>query len=243
MKKNALVIAIICFLLLGVLVNTGWGKEHILYPSQAKRNATQYIREKYGIKAKVKSLEIFVKDNSGSPILSLNIKKPLKEAWVIMEYEGKEFEVNIAWGDEKEQFDNYQQDVIARAVKEEFTEMIGEPAHINVNSGLSSKFFDGNNLVEVLETSLHGTNTAYVFVVDADLSDLTYDKMTQVFGENFKGHILNCKDMEGVDKMVELETDYFISKKDIEIYSPYLIEVYEFSGYLPDGVKYIEINE
>lgn len=244
MKKKSLVIILIIILVLIIIYCcTPWGKKKIVYPIQARVKTTAYIYKRYGVLPKIKKVNVFELDNSGSPVPVPVIKIPLKEAWVYLEHKDKEFEVNISWGKEKAKYDNFQQDVIAQAVKEEITEMIGEPASIRVNSGMLSKYFNGENLREVLESSQHDVNSAYIFMVGADLSELTYDKMCERFGENCSYTILNCKDKAGVEKILQLDTEQFISSSDMNVYSEYLTEYIEFSKYNTNGVKHLKMNQ
>lgn len=246
MKKSYKILMIILLIFLVIFIGyccTPGGKKKVVYPIQAKVRTTAYIYKRYGVIPKIKEVEIFELDNSGSPIFFPTIKYPTKEAWVYLEHKGKEFEVNISWGSKKQIYDNFQQDVIEQAVKEEISQMIGEPAYISVNSGMLSKYFDGENLIEVLESGQFDVNSAYIFMVGADLSGLTYDKMCERFGENCNYTILNCKDKAAVEKIIQLDTDRFIATGDLEVYSEYLTEYIEFKKYNTNGANYLKMNQ
>lgn len=227
-KKVIVILALIVVLCFAFLCNSKWGKEHVLYPFQAKQNAIKYIKEKYGFKPKVIGVDIYVKDNSGSPIPFLVGKKVLKNATLEMEYEGKKFKMYISWGDTKESYDTYQNDEIEAAVKQKLTEVLGECARVDFTEVWSHVFYNGKNLSEVLESTWHGTNAADIYMVDADLSKLTYDEMVDMFGENCNYCILNCKDREGFEKIDAWETDGFLGKLDVEKYTLYCKDYIEY---------------
>ena len=144
-------------------------------------------------------MDIYVKDNSGSPIPFLVGKKVLKNATLEMEYEGKKFKMYISWGDTKEGYDTYQNGEIEAAVKQKLTEALGECARVDFTEVWSHVFYNGKNLSEVLESTWHGTNAADIYMVDADLSKLTYDEMVDMFDPD-KAERMECS---GADDLIE----------------------------------------
>lgn len=128
------------------------------YKKQAKVNAVNYIKEKYGFEATVKSVQV--------PRLGEVDPFPANNVFVTMERDNEEFIVRIA-GDEvtSEGFDNYQQEEIVSALKNELDTLTGiiseevfavygdymeYEAGKKTRNGLVAPYFTGENLKDVL---------------------------------------------------------------------------------------------
>ena len=158
-KKSVLIglLLLIVFVFAGCYSSEEKAME-VKYKKQAKLNAVNYIKEKYGFEATVKSLQV--------PRLGEFDPFPDNDVFVMMEWKGVEFNVRIA-GDEEtsEGFDNYQQEEILSALKDEVNTLTGIDAEdafavygdymeyeVGMKSwnGLVAPYFTGNNLKEVL---------------------------------------------------------------------------------------------
>lgn len=131
------------------------------YEKQGRENAKNYIREKYGIDAKI--TEINCEKYSSSPVPDF-FPSPTGNVFVKMKYKGADFLVAIS-GQKKntDGLDNYQFQEIATAFAQEMYNITGlhaESAYVcygeygtvkDEKNGMIHTFYDGENLVEVLQ--------------------------------------------------------------------------------------------
>lgn len=162
------------------------------YEKLGKNNALEYIENKYGFEAKVKSVTCQTVDSSPIPDFS---PAPTGGVFVDMEYEGKTFRVYVTGEEASEEgYDNYQADSIEQAIKKAATNIAGEIVGIQLcygrfcvldthkNYGLVNTYFDGDNLSEVLEAA--GYNRAIISTVGQRLDVIEQGMMVDSFGEN-----------------------------------------------------------
>ena len=131
------------------------------YEKQGRENAKNYIREKYGIDAKI--TEINCEKYSSSPVPDF-FPAPTGNVFVKMKYKGADFLVAIS-GQKKntDGLDNYQFQEIATAFAQEMYNITGlhaESAYVcygeygtvkDEKNGMIHTFYDGENLAEVLQ--------------------------------------------------------------------------------------------
>ena len=131
------------------------------YEKQGRENAKNYIREKYGIDAKI--TEINCEKYSSSPVPDF-FPSPTGNVFVKMKYKGADFFVAIS-GQKKntDGLDNYQFQEIATAFAQEMYNITGlhaESAYVcygeygtvkDEKNGMIHTFYDGENLAEVLQ--------------------------------------------------------------------------------------------
>ena len=161
------------------------------YKKQAKVNAVNYIKEKYGFEATVKSLQV--------PRLGEFDPFPDNDVFVRMEWEGVEFNVRIA-GDEEtsEGFDNYQQEEILSALKNEVDTLTGIDSEdvfavygdymeyeVGKKSwnGLVAPYFTGENLREVLTEGYVKPDVTITYV-NQELAGIDAEKIKEQTGIN-----------------------------------------------------------
>lgn len=231
LKVGIVVAIIVVLVLVGCLLlqsNT------LSYSAQGKKNAVNYISEKYGFKAKV--LKVVCLDSNNSPI-PFATSTATGYVYADMEYEGKEFRVYIsALKETTEGYDNYQADSIEAAIKQSIAELAGDAVQIELcygaagndlastdkSYGLVHAYYDGTNLGEVLESSYN--NHAVISVANTDLDAITYDLMQESFGENMDYTIINYRSREDFKKA---ESEGFVAtgslnSADVEEYATYI---------------------
>lgn len=169
------------------------------WEKQALKNASAYIEEKYGYKAKVKDCECGRFD-------SLLDVTPRSKCLVTMEYEDKEFYVWID-GDSKntDGIDNYQAEEVINTFNEEVEKCIGEkPVYIQLMQeqcgftnpegkydNMFHTYYDGTNLYELL--SEDSFECAIFFDNGRDVSNDSFDEIgTHIdYGERIKSAEFN----------------------------------------------------
>lgn len=193
MVKGNIVIGSLVLLLV-FLTGCGYSAEEKAdmkrFEKQSKKNAREYIEEKYGFKAKVKEVTCDHVDTG-----------PVPDFWpgpngyvrVKMEYGGKKFYVYIS-GKEKttEGVDDYQMDEIMEDFEEALEDITELEAEEKVlcygkflstdrgaeGNGMISIYYDGKNLNEVLHEDNFRLCCSYI---DEDMSEM--DKVTEEFGD------------------------------------------------------------
>lgn len=153
------------------------------YEMQGKRNAKDYIEEKYGFEATVKEVEC---EKVMSHFMDFT-PFPTGEVYVTMEYDDKTFWVSISGEEETtEGADNYQYEEISVALQQklfDITELpieglflrYGQFDSINDNrKGMINTYFNGENLIEVMKNS-YSSSSALVSYINQDINtiDLT----------------------------------------------------------------------
>ena len=142
------------------------------YEKQGRENAKNYIREKYGIDAKI--TEINCEKYSSSPVPDF-FPSPTGNVFVKMKYKGADFLVAIS-GQKKntDGLDNYQFQEIATAFAQEMYNITGlhaESAYVcygeygtvkDEKNGMIHTFYDGGNLAEVLQKESARAVVSYV---------------------------------------------------------------------------------
>lgn len=159
------------------------------YEKQGRENAKNYIREKYGIDAKI--TEINCEKYSSSPVPDF-FPSPTGNVFVKMKYKGAEFLVAIS-GQKKntDGLDNYQFQEIATAFAQEMYNITGlhaESAYVcygeygtvkDEKNGMIHTFYDGENLAEVLQKE---SARAVVSYVNQDVEQIPVSQISQKTG-------------------------------------------------------------
>ena len=183
------------FLALIMVTVTGCGytleekREMKRYEKQGRENAKNYIREKYGIDAKI--TEINCEKYSSSPVPDF-FPSPTGNVFVKMKYKGADFLVAIS-GQKKntDGLDNYQFQEIATAVAQEMYNITGlhaESAYVcygeygtvkDEKNGMIHTFYDGENLAEVLQKE---SARAVVSYANQDVEQIPVSQISQKTG-------------------------------------------------------------
>lgn len=159
------------------------------YEKQGWENAKNYIREKYGIDAKI--TEINCEKYSSSPVPDF-FPSPTGNVFVKMKYKGAEFLVAIS-GQKKntDGLDNYQFQEIATAFAQEMYNITGlhaESAYVcygeygtvkDEKNGMIHTFYDGENLAEVLQKE---SARAVVSYANQDVEQIPVSQISQKTG-------------------------------------------------------------
>ena len=159
------------------------------YEKQGRENAKNYIREKYGIDAKI--TEINCEKYSSSPVPDF-FPSPTGNVFVKMKYKGADFFVAIS-GQKKntDGLDNYQFQEIATAFAQEMYNITGlhaESAYVcygeygtvkDEKNGMIHTFYDGENLAEVLQKE---SARAVVSYANQDVEQIPVSQISQKTG-------------------------------------------------------------
>lgn len=159
------------------------------YEKQGRENAKNYIREKYGIDAKI--TEINCEKYSSSPVPDF-FPSPTGNVFVKMKYKGAEFLVAIS-GQKKntDGLDNYQFQEIATAFAQEMYNITGlhaESAYVcygeygtvkDEKNGMIHTFYDGENLAEVLQKEFARAVVSYA---NQDVEQIPVSQISQKTG-------------------------------------------------------------
>ena len=159
------------------------------YEKQGRENAKNYIREKYGIDAKI--TEINCEKYSSSPVPDF-FPSPTGNVFVKMKYKGTDFLVAIS-GQKKntDGLDNYQFQEIATAFAQEMYNITGlhaESAYVcygeygtvkDEKNGMIHTFYDGENLAEVLQKE---SARAVVSYANQDVEQIPVSQISQKTG-------------------------------------------------------------
>ena len=159
------------------------------YEKQGRENAKNYIREKYGIDAKI--TEINCEKYSSSPVPDF-FPAPTGNVFVKMKYKGADFLVAIS-GQKKntDGLDNYQFREIATAFAQEMYNITGlhaESAYVcygeygtvkDEKNGMLHTFYDGENLAEVLQKE---SARAVVSYANQDVEQIPVSQISQKTG-------------------------------------------------------------
>ena len=185
------------WILLALIMVTGTGCGYTLeekremkrYEKQGRENAKNYIREKYGIDAKI--TEINCEKYSSSPVPDF-FPAPTGNVFVKMKYKGADFLVAIS-GQKKntDGLDNYQFQEIATAFAQEMYNITGlhaESAYVcygeygtvkDEKNGMIHTFYDGENLAEVLQKE---SARAVVSYANQDVEQIPVSQISQKTG-------------------------------------------------------------
>lgn len=159
------------------------------YEKQGRENTKNYIREKYGIDAKI--TEINCEKYSSSPVPDF-FPSPTGNVFVKMKYKGADFLVAIS-GQKKNMdgLDNYQFQEIATAFAQEMYNITGlhaESAYVcygeygtvkDEKNGMIHTFYDGENLAEVLQKE---SARAVVSYANQDVEQIPVSQISQKTG-------------------------------------------------------------
>lgn len=159
------------------------------YEKQGRENAKNYIREKYGIDAKI--TEINCEKYSSSPVPDF-FPSPTGNVFVKMKYKGAEFLVAISGQkNNTDGLDNYQFQEIATAFAQEMYNITGlhaESAYVcygeygtvkDEKNGMIPTFYDGENLAEVLQKE---SARAVVSYANQDVEQIPVSQISQKTG-------------------------------------------------------------
>lgn len=159
------------------------------YEKQGRGNAKNYIREKYGIDAKITEINCEKYSSSSVPDF---FPSPTGNVFVKMKYKGAEFLVAIS-GQKKDTdgLDNYQFQEIATAFAQEMYNITGlhaESAYVcygeygtvkDEKNGMIHTFYDGENLAEVLQKE---SARAVVSYANQDVEQIPVSQISQKTG-------------------------------------------------------------
>ena len=193
MGKRKVVYWILLALIMVTVTGCGYTleekREMKRYEKQGRGNAKNYIREKYGIDAKI--TEINCEKYSSSPVPDF-FPSPTGNVFVKMKYKGADFLVAIS-GQKKntDGLDNYQFQEIATAFAQEMYNITGlhaESAYVcygeygtvkDEKNGMIHTFYDGENLAEVLQKE---SARAVVSYADQDVEQIHVSQISQKTG-------------------------------------------------------------
>lgn len=193
MGKRKVVYWILLALIMVTVTGCGYTleekREMKRYEKQGRENAKNYIREKYGIDAKI--TEINCEKYSSSPVPDF-FPSPTGNVFVKMKYKGADFLVAIS-GQKKNMdgLDNYQFQEIATAFAQEMYNITGlhaESAYVcygeygtvkDEKNGMIHTFYDGENLAEVLQKE---SARAVVSYADQDVEQIHVSQISQKTG-------------------------------------------------------------
>ena len=193
MGKRKVVYWILLALIMVTVTGCGYTleekREMKRYEKQGRENAKNYIREKYGIDAKI--TEINCEKYSSSPVPDF-FASPTGNVFVKMKYKGADFLVAIS-GQKKNMdgLDNYQFQEIATAFAQEMYNITGlhaESAYVcygeygtvkDEKNGMIHTFYDGENLAEVLQKE---SARAVVSYANQDVEQIPVSQISQKTG-------------------------------------------------------------
>ena len=193
MGKRKAVYWILLALIMATVTGCGYTleekREMKRYEKQGRENAKNYIREKYGIDAKI--TEINCEKYSSSPVPDF-FPSPTGNVFVKMKYKGADFLVAIS-GQKKntDGLDNYQFQEIATAFAQEMYNITGlhaESAYVcygeygtvkDEKNGMIHTFYDGENLAEVLQEE---SARAVVSYANQDVEQIPASQISQKTG-------------------------------------------------------------
>ena len=193
MGKRKAVYWILLALIMVIVTGCGYTleekREMKRYEKQGRENAKNYIREKYGIDAKI--TEINCEKYSSSPVPDF-FPSPTGNVFVKMKYKGADFFVAIS-GQKKntDGLDNYQFQEIATAFAQEMYNITGlhaESAYVcygeygtvkDEKNGMIHTFYDGENLAEVLQKE---SARAVVSYANQDVEQIPVSQISQKTG-------------------------------------------------------------
>ena len=184
-----ILLALIMVTVTGCVYTLEEKREMKRYEKQGRENAKNYIREKYGIDAKI--TEINCEKYSSSPVPDF-FPSPTGNVFVKMKYKGAEFLVAIS-GQKKntDGLDNYQFQEIATAFAQEMYNITGlhaESAYVcygeygtvkDEKNGMIHTFYDGENLAEVLQKE---SARAVVSYANQDVEQIPVSQISQKTG-------------------------------------------------------------
>lgn len=193
MKKKKIIGYISLAFLMITLAGCGYTKEEKVdmkrYEAQGRENAKDYIKEKYGIDAKIKEVAC-EKYNSG-PIPDFS-PSPTGNVFVRMSDQGEDFSVFIS-GESRntDGVDNYQYQEIAGAFTQKLEENSGLSAESvficygefqtvkDEKNGMIRDFYDGGNLAEILQ---NGSARAVVSYINRPVEQIPVSEITRKTG-------------------------------------------------------------
>ena len=209
--KKKMIFSFICIsFVLVLLTGCGYSKEEKQYmkklESQAKENAINYIKNKYGFIPNVISTDVEKEDTGPVPDFTPD---PTGNIYVYLSYKDKKFEVYIS-GEEQSSdgIDNYQYNEITSAtIKyiEEKTNLNPYSNSINYgnqysdknHNGLIKDLFTNDNLEQIIENNHFKILLEYI-----GASNLEYIKTNQIFDNLQKTRIIlvNYNSLEAYNK-------------------------------------------
>ena len=159
------------------------------YKKQVKVNAVNYIKEKYGFEAKVKSVWVR-RLGEFDPV-------PDSDVFVTMKWADDEFVVRIAGDIEtSEGFDNYQQEEVLSALKDEMDTLTGidseevfvvygdysdAAVESKTLNGLVAPYFTGENLNEIL-TGGYVKPVVMMTYINQEIEEIDVEKIKEQTG-------------------------------------------------------------
>lgn len=155
------------------------------YKKQGEINALNYVKEKYAFDATVEKVVCERTDGGGDPSPPMSGK-----VYVTLKYNEKSFVVRIS-GEEVTTMgeDNYQYESIKAALEEKLYTITNLPAeelflyygNYSLASGMVDIYFDGNNLMEIIE-KLYFPPSVVVTYINQDIPSIDREKVTEQTG-------------------------------------------------------------
>jgi len=209
--KKKMIFSFICIsFVLVLLTGCGYSKEEKQYmkklESQAKENAINYIKNKYGFIPNVISTDVEKEDTGPVPDFTPD---PTGNIYVYLSYKDKKFEVYIS-GEEQsiDGIDNYQYDEITSATIKYISEKTNLNSYSNSinygnqysdknHNGLIKDLFTNDNLEQIIENNHFKILLEYI-----GASNLEYIKTNQIFDNLQKTRIIlvNYNSLESYNK-------------------------------------------
>lgn len=189
--KKILFLFYLLFCILFLLTGCGYTKEEKnlikQYKIQGKENAINYVKEKYEMDAKVKSVLVYKHGSDLSPDF---FSKPTGIVQVKMKANGKKFSVYIT-GTEKstDGKDNYQFDEITNALVNSIDNLVPIQLHKyeistsktadNLEGLLNKdKYYNGNNLTNIIEDM--GLSLFMHYIGDVDFNSIDFSSISDI---------------------------------------------------------------
>lgn len=224
----------IAIILIGIVLFSGCGytreekKEMANFEKNGKKNAIEYIQLKYGFTPKI--LEVKCEKRGSAAVPNL-FPKATGDVYVEMSYDGKKFWTFINGEDHTTQgYDNYQLEEIRKAFLEQMekrlnskVESVGLGYGLNADRetnyktcGLVNKYYDGENLKEILEDSRY--NIAEIVYILKEDTNIEKENICNNFGENATYLFINCKDKKASNSMRHFEFEKYENNMDMNIH-------------------------
>ena len=230
-KKIFIIISLLLF-----ITACGYTKEEKeqmkLIEKNGKKNALNYIEEKYDIDAKVEKVVVVKQETDPIPDFT---PPPTGDAYVTLSYKDKEFHVLIDGLEETTKGkDDYQYDDIKEGIIEEFNNKIPYTIdNVSLSYGdynhkyLISDYYNGDNIKDIINNNSINIDIYYVNVNSLDISK-------NLINDYPKSNIqlLNFKDTKSYDSYLKnINSEVHDSSIDSFAYNIYLKDMYIVNSY------------
>ncbi len=195
------------------------------YRLQGEENSIEYLKEKYGIDAKIVDVEVQKNDPGVIPDFW---PSPTGNVIVESEYDGRSFYVYTnAETKNTECYDNYQHKEIEEAVistineytnkkPKEYSIYYGELSGSEEYNGLVHEYFDGQNLNEILEEGNDGICGVFEYIDAGNFDNIEQMELTSK--EKQKLLFVSYENNEDMGKVTTHSYNIKGTPQDMEIY-------------------------